>query len=61
MMDCATQQFIVLIGIVQVRLWFGTPYGVSVFNCNHFENIGRKNLKEADVFLIYIDTKQLSC
>jgi ligand-binding sensor domain-containing protein len=41
------------------KLWFGTQYGVSVFNGNHFENIDRdQGLKETEVFLTYHDSKE---
>ncbi len=40
------------------RLWFGTQYGVSVFNGNHFRNIERSDgLMETEVFLIFNDAK----
>lgn len=44
---------------VDGRLWFGTLFGVSVFNGNGFENIDRdKGLKETEVFLTYQDSKK---
>jgi len=40
------------------RLWFGTQFGVSIFNGNTFKNLGRNDgLKETEVFLIFHDSK----
>lgn len=40
------------------RLWFGTQYGVSIFNGNKFENIDRdQGLKDTEVFLMHPDKK----
>jgi len=43
------------------RLWFGTQFGVSIFNGNTFKNIGREDgLKETEVFLIYHDSRDIA-